>query len=190
MGTDNKTEAFLKMNPLGKVPTLSGPEGALWESNAIARYIARLGSDAEGLLGKGAFEQSLVDQWIEFTNSYVTSNMFSLFVFLIGYGPFDKTKFENSLKAVEQALTWLEKHFSQVSHKFLVNNRITLADVILGCTFSMSFKLALGPEVRNKFPKAMAYFEAVYASDNFKAVSGEQTWAASLPAQWTESQAN
>ncbi|KAJ0604720.1 putative glutathione S-transferase, Thioredoxin-like superfamily, elongation factor 1-gamma, plant [Helianthus annuus] len=35
MGVSNKTPEFLKMNPIGKTP-----EGPLFESNAIARYVA------------------------------------------------------------------------------------------------------------------------------------------------------
>uniref|UniRef100_A0A0E0E324 Uncharacterized protein n=1 Tax=Oryza meridionalis TaxID=40149 RepID=A0A0E0E324_9ORYZ len=38
MGVSNKTPEFLKMNPLGKIPVLETPEGAVFESNAIARY--------------------------------------------------------------------------------------------------------------------------------------------------------
>ncbi|WP_285164290.1 glutathione S-transferase N-terminal domain-containing protein, partial [Mycobacterium tuberculosis] len=36
MGVSNKTPEFLKMNPLGKVPVLETPDGAVFESNAIA----------------------------------------------------------------------------------------------------------------------------------------------------------
>ena len=73
MGVTNKTPAFLKLNPLGKarariarlaaavrltrrpdrprpqVPTLETPEGGIFESNAIARYVARLAGS--GLFG-------------------------------------------------------------------------------------------------------------------------------------------
>ncbi|RZC56978.1 hypothetical protein C5167_015823 [Papaver somniferum] len=38
MGVFNKAPEFLKMNPLGKVPVLETPEGAIFESNAIAHY--------------------------------------------------------------------------------------------------------------------------------------------------------
>eukprot|EP01051_Picozoa_sp_SAG22_P001662 SAG22_NODE_68_length_22846_cov_32.458258_5_plen_146_part_00 len=38
MGESNKTPEFLALNPLGKVPCLETAEGALFESNAIARY--------------------------------------------------------------------------------------------------------------------------------------------------------
>lgn len=37
-----------------QVPTLVGPEGAVWESNAIARYLARKAD--KGLFGKTAID--------------------------------------------------------------------------------------------------------------------------------------
>ncbi|KAE8712908.1 hypothetical protein F3Y22_tig00110221pilonHSYRG00078 [Hibiscus syriacus] len=45
MGISNKTPEFLKMNPLGKVPVLETPEGHVFESNAIARYVTRSKAD-------------------------------------------------------------------------------------------------------------------------------------------------
>ena len=39
-----------------QVPTLETPTGGVWESNAIARYVARL-SD-KGLFGASAFEEA------------------------------------------------------------------------------------------------------------------------------------
>ena len=38
----NKTDAYLKMNPNGLVPTLVDGDYILWESNAIVRYLASL----------------------------------------------------------------------------------------------------------------------------------------------------
>ncbi|KAL9264563.1 Elongation factor 1-gamma 3-like protein, partial [Drosera capensis] len=45
MGVSNKTLEFVKMNPLGKVPVLSTPDGSVFESNAIARYVSHLKSN-------------------------------------------------------------------------------------------------------------------------------------------------
>eukprot|EP00662_Eupelagonemidae_sp_cell21_P055035 gene55035-12086_t len=52
------------------VPALQTPEGYLFESNAIARYVARLG-DAKGanLLGHTSFESAQVDMWVDFANN-------------------------------------------------------------------------------------------------------------------------
>jgi len=42
-----KKEEHRKRHPLGKVPVLETPEGYIYESNAILRYVARLNSDAK-----------------------------------------------------------------------------------------------------------------------------------------------
>ena len=39
MGKSNKTDEFLALNPWGKIPTLETPDGGIWESNAIARFV-------------------------------------------------------------------------------------------------------------------------------------------------------
>ncbi|KAL5982893.1 hypothetical protein ACLOJK_016972 [Asimina triloba] len=45
MGVSNKTPEYLKLNPIGKVPLLETPDGPIFESNAIARYVARVKGD-------------------------------------------------------------------------------------------------------------------------------------------------
>ena len=67
-GVENKTEEFLKWNPMGKVPVLVTPEGAVSESTAIARYVARMRNDT-ALLGATFYEQGQVDQWIDWCNA-------------------------------------------------------------------------------------------------------------------------
>eukprot|EP01031_Cornospumella_fuschlensis_P041561 gene41561-50719_t len=67
LGQDNKTQAFLAKSPLGRVPVLDTPHGSIFESNAIARYVARLRADAQ-LLGDTVFESAQVDSWIAFSS--------------------------------------------------------------------------------------------------------------------------
>ena len=59
MGVDNQSPEFLALNPLGKVPVLETPEGGIFESNAIARYVAGLKADTT-LLGATYFESGQV----------------------------------------------------------------------------------------------------------------------------------
>ena len=49
---EHKSAAFLAKNPLGKVPVLETPHGCLFESGAIARYVARLRNDTPGTIVK------------------------------------------------------------------------------------------------------------------------------------------
>ena len=44
---DVDAKAAAKLSPTGKVPVLETPQGTIFESNAIARYVARLRSDAD-----------------------------------------------------------------------------------------------------------------------------------------------
>lgn len=62
---DSKKPEFLKKSPLGKVPILETPEGSIFESNAIARYVARIRRDSE-LYGVSFLESGQVDSWIDF----------------------------------------------------------------------------------------------------------------------------
>ncbi len=43
------------------MPFIVTPSGSLFESNAILRYIARLGGEGIGLYGISTYENSLVD---------------------------------------------------------------------------------------------------------------------------------
>lgn len=59
VGEDNLTESFIEMSPLGKLPVLATPLGALWESNSILKYLAELRRDTQ-LAGVNFYEQALV----------------------------------------------------------------------------------------------------------------------------------
>ncbi|GLT72798.1 hypothetical protein SLA2020_447020 [Shorea laevis] len=64
MGVSNKTPEFLKMNPIGKVPVLETPDGPVFESNAIARYVTRLKAD-NPLYGSSLIDYAHIEQWID-----------------------------------------------------------------------------------------------------------------------------
>ena len=65
--TDSKKPEFLKKSPLGRVPVLETAQGSIFESNAIARYVARIRNDTE-LYGTTFFESAQVDSWIDFSS--------------------------------------------------------------------------------------------------------------------------
>lgn len=64
--TEWKTPEHLKRHPLGKVPVLETPEGCIYESLSIIRYLAR---KAGKLYGTSAAETAQIDQWLEFSNT-------------------------------------------------------------------------------------------------------------------------
>ena len=80
----HKTNAFKAKNPLDKVPVLEAPHGSLFESGAIARYVARLRGDSN-LLGASNFAQGQVDQWIDFVTNEVEPARGILVYPILGY---------------------------------------------------------------------------------------------------------
>lgn len=85
MQTGTKTEAYLAMNPNGKVPVLEDNGTTLWESRAINSYLASKAPE-HGLYPDDALAHALVDQW-----SYWQA---------IHFGPaFQKVTFERLFKS-------------------------------------------------------------------------------------------
>lgn len=56
-----KSPEHLARHPLGKVPVLETPEGPIYESLSIARYLAR---KAGKLYGNTPAETAQIDQWL------------------------------------------------------------------------------------------------------------------------------
>jgi len=169
MGVTNKTPEFLAMNPCGKVPVMKTPEGPIFESNAIARYVARKAD--KGLLGSNDYEASVVDQWIEFYNHEVEAAAFSLLGHILGFSKQPtKEAFEVQSDRLKKALGSLETALSHSTHKFLVADRVTLADIILVLGANVVFTKAFGKGVRDQFPKVTKYVEAVIGEPQFHGI--------------------
>ena len=90
-GVTNKTPDFLKLNPRGKVPTLELPCGrGVFESNAIARYVARVnGGGGAALFGANAREYAATEQWLDFAQNEVGSNVGAWLWPLYGFRAYD-----------------------------------------------------------------------------------------------------
>lgn len=69
----NHTDEYAEnCHPLQRTPSLQTPEGFVFESNAIMRHLARVGND-KGLCGSTPYEQSQVDQWLDFIATEIDS---------------------------------------------------------------------------------------------------------------------
>ena len=60
---ENKTDAYLQMNPMGKAPVLQDGDFSLWESNAILTYLATLHPET-GMLPSDAQGRADCDRWL------------------------------------------------------------------------------------------------------------------------------
>ena len=77
------------LSPTGKAPILQTPAGVVFESNAIAKYLAKIRRDT-GLTGNGLYEEAAVDAWVDFAANALELPT-SVWVYpVLGYMPFQK----------------------------------------------------------------------------------------------------
>jgi len=129
---EHKSEAFLKVNPFHQVPTAfteSGDNG-VFESNSIARYIARLGASKKNLLGKDALEASRIDAFLDAGITYETWFGFWYYTHIKLYITEENT-LNRAKERLHIMLTNYNRHLGQ--HEYLVGDSVTLADI---CLFS------------------------------------------------------
>ncbi|KAI3710896.1 hypothetical protein L2E82_40692 [Cichorium intybus] len=170
MGVSNKTPEFLKMNPIGKVPVLETPEGAVFESNAIARYVARL-KPGNSLFGSSPIEYAQIEQWIDFSTLELDANMRGWVMPRFGYATYIKPVEENYIAAVKRGFGALNTHLA--TRTFLVGEGVTLADIIMTCNIVMGYKFLLTKSFTSEFPHVERYFWTMVNQPNFSKVIGE-----------------
>jgi len=161
---------FKKLSPLGKVPVLETPQGALLESNAIARHIARFRNDTE-LFGTSFFENALVDSWIDWSQNEleipVCMWIYPIFEFL----PPNPKSVGKAKQDTKAALAVLDKHLE--SRSFLVGRKITLADIVVVSTLVYPFKMVFDAKFRCAFPNVCRWFMTCVAMPEFTDVVNE-----------------
>ncbi|KAJ0983204.1 hypothetical protein J5N97_011459 [Dioscorea zingiberensis] len=174
MGVSNKTPEFLKMNPLGKVPVLETPDGPIFESNAISRYVARLNAD-NPIYGTSLIEYAHIEQWIDFATTEIDLNISRWFYPRAGYSPYIPQAEEAAISLLKRALGALNSHLA--TNTYLVGHGITLADIIMTCNLYLGFIRLMTKSFTSEFPHVERYFWSMVNQPNFSKVMGkvEQT---------------
>jgi len=155
-GETNKTEAFLKKFPTGKVPAFETNDGkVLTESNAIAYFL----SNAQLRGGNCVYQQSQIQQWINFAETEVVPASCAWVFPLLGIMPFNKNAVDQAKKDVTLVLEVLNKHL--LANTFLVGERVTLADVVVFSNLLHLYQYVLEPSVRAPFTNVNRWFNTI-----------------------------
>jgi glutathione S-transferase len=125
---ETRSDGFLAMNPNGKVPVASLPDGRyLSESNAILYYLAA-GTD---LAGSDVFERANILRWMFFEQyshePYIAVARF--IVRFLGNPPERRADLEARRTEGYRALDTMERVLSE--HPFIANDRYSIADIAL-----------------------------------------------------------
>ncbi|MCO5566537.1 hypothetical protein L7F22_020214 [Adiantum nelumboides] len=179
-GVSNKAPEFLRLNPFGKVPVLETPDGPVFESNAIARYIAKLDPEA-CLLGSSPYEAAVIEQWIDVATTELDANLSRWVYPLLGFGPYPYSEelSESALAAVKAALHILNNHLA--SNTYLVGHSVTLADIILSCNLLTGIRNTFTKEFLAEFPHLERYFWTIANQPNVKKHFGDVSLAEKVP---------
>jgi len=170
VGTDNLTPAFLKKSPLGRVPVLDTPQGSLFESNAIARYVARLRADTE-LLGANFYDNAQVDTWVDFCAHDIELPATLWYYPYLGVAPYNAALTNKAKNDLAKSLSVLEAHLADKT--YVVGHKITLADISLVSALVYPFKFVAEPSYRAAFPNVVRWFTTCVNQTQFEAVIGK-----------------
>jgi len=170
------TPEFLAKSPLGKIPVLETASGVIFESNAIARYLARLRRDTE-LYGTTFFESAQVDSWLDFASHDVEMSADLWLNPVVGYTAYAPHVYAGAVAGMKRALDVLNKHLQSAT--YLVGNKITLADIVIVSALFYPFKFLLDPAFRAPYPNVVRWFLTCVNQPQFKAALGVASLATS-----------
>ncbi|KAI6104920.1 glutathione S-transferase C-terminal-like protein [Pisolithus croceorrhizus] len=175
-GVTNKSPEFTQKFPLGRIPSFEDNEGfKLTEGVAIARYVSSLVPEA-GLLGRNAKETAQIDQWVHFAEVEIlipASNIYIgiVFKYLPGFNE-EQRKFYQ--ERVELSLKFVEVYLASRPSAFLVNDTLTLADIILAVCLRRAGQTVCGTKEREQvYPHTFAFFAKVSGDERIKHLFGK-----------------
>jgi len=164
-------DASANISPTGKAPVLQTKSGVIFESNAIARFIAKLRRDT-GLTGNGSIvEESVVDSWLDFSSNNLDLPGCVWWYPTAGYMPFQKDAYEKAKVDLSKGLAILDKH---LLHKtYLVNDQVTLADIAVASSLVYPMKFVCDKAYLKPFGNVVRWFQTCANQPEFKAVIGD-----------------
>ncbi|KAE8359235.1 glutathione S-transferase [Aspergillus caelatus] len=174
MRETNRTPEFLAKFPYGKVPTFEGTDGInLFETDAIAEYVALSGPAAEQLMGSTLVERATIRQWICFSQGEVMENVIQLALWRRGAKPYDEAVENNALERLERSLAFLDSHLKDRTW-VCSEDKISMADITLASALAWGFSMAIDAEMRSRCPVTIAWYERVITVDGVNQAFGEK----------------
>jgi glutathione S-transferase len=149
MAGEQKSAAYLSLNPTGRVPTLVDGEFVLWESNAILEYLAACHPEKK-LGGQSPRETGEIARWMFMNTAHLSPNVARIFAHTIRLPPEKRIPqiVEDARAEVDRSLGALAKRL--VGREYFVD-RFSLADIAVAPTLAaapmLGIDLARFPEV-------------------------------------------
>ena len=153
----NDTPEYLALNPNGRVPTIEDDGFALWESNAIVRYLARK-HDLGGICPADPHKNADADRWMDWQATMLTPAMHPAFWGLIRTPAEerDAAAIEGSCQATVANIMILEAHLA--GQDYVTGDTYTMGDIPVAAAVHRWFNL---PIERPAVPNVQAWYERI-----------------------------
>jgi glutathione S-transferase len=159
-GKANETPAFLRLNPLGKLPVLELDDGtSISESLAICRYLEEFHPNPS-LMGQTPRETAQIDMWtlrMEFELSRPIAQVF------LHTSEFYRGRIEQVPQVADHArrqalstMQWLDGELA--SRPYIADGAYSMADIVAQCAF------VLGKAVGLRIPPEMTHLSRWFAA--------------------------
>lgn len=126
---ENKTEEYMKIHPVGKVPSMTHNGNHLFESGAICRYLGALTNSS--FYPSDLYSKAITDQWMDYFSCHL-GRWFGTIFFQKIIKPMAYQK-EADPDALKEAFNFINTQIVAVDqnlakNKYLSGNDITIAD--------------------------------------------------------------
>jgi len=161
----NNTQAYLAMNPNGRIPTLIDGNEVVWESNAIVRYLAEKAGKTPWYPSNLA-ARARANQWMDFYLSSMHPPMTVIFWQLVRTAPENRDKSAFDKAVLEASALWKIVDSALASSPFLAGDEPDMGDVPLGCS---AYRWNMLDFDKPELPNIKAYFERLSARKAYQA---------------------
>jgi glutathione S-transferase len=162
---NTNTDAYRKMNPTMKVPTLVDGDMVTWESNTILRYLAAL--HGPQLTGATPAEKTQVERWMDWMLAALNAPYLAVFKDAKKPAAERSADFAAQSTDLVAQLKILDGHIA--GKTWFALDRLTVADIALAPVVKRCLEFLIE---RPELPELMRWMKAIDARPAFAVATG------------------
>lgn len=159
------TPEYRALQPLGLVPALEDGDLALFESNAIIRYLCNAYETDGKLYPREAKARALVEVWMEFQQTALNRPMSTVFLGLVRTPPEQRDNAAIAAAVKEVGGHWGLLDARLATMPYMAGDHLTLADIVYGPHVHRWFVLDIPG--RTEWPNLRAWYNRLLANATY-----------------------
>lgn len=164
---NTQTEAYLGLNPCGKVPTLVDGDVVVWESNTILRYLCSKLAGGAALYPSDPAARSQVERWMDWQLASLNAPYLGVFKESKKKEEERAAGFGADVKELSAQLEILEK--GTAGRPWLAGANFSIADICLGPIIDRALAF---PVTLPAIPGVRAWRDKLVARDAYRKSKG------------------